>query len=191
MSFGDSDRRTLFRDALSKWAGSMMESVEGRVVQRHYFRPPGALPEVAFLSACTRCSECIRVCPAHAIVKLPPEAGFAAGTPAIHPSSQPCIVCEDMPCAAICPTEALTVPEGGWNGYRLGKLELNPERCITFSGTTCGVCADACPVGTAALAIDDAGHPVIKAEGCVGCGACVRACVTSPSSFTLTPPTDR
>jgi Pyruvate/2-oxoacid:ferredoxin oxidoreductase delta subunit len=40
-------------------------------------------------------------------------------------------------------------------------------------------------VGERALALDDAGRPVIKFEGCVGCGVCVRACVTTPSSLNL------
>jgi NAD-dependent dihydropyrimidine dehydrogenase PreA subunit len=35
--------------------------------------------------------------------------------------------------------------------------------------------------------IDDMGHPVLKIEGCVGCGSCVRACITSPPSFALRP----
>jgi len=26
---------------------------------------------------------------------------------------------------------------------------------------------------------------VLKIEGCVGCGVCVRECITSPSSFNL------
>ena len=29
------------------------------------------------------------------------------------------------------------------------------------------------------------GHPVLKPEGCVGCGVCVTACVTLPSSLKL------
>ncbi len=36
-----------------------------------------------------------------------------------------------------------------------------------------------------ALDLDAQGRPVIG-SACVGCGVCVRACVTSPSSFTLT-----
>jgi ferredoxin len=92
-----------------------------------------------------------------------------------------------MPCVKACPTGALTLPSEGWTGYRLATLELLPERCVTFKGQTCRVCADACPVGASALAMDEDGHPVIKIEGCVGCGVCVRACITSPSSFQLTP----
>jgi formate hydrogenlyase subunit 6/NADH:ubiquinone oxidoreductase subunit I len=40
-------------------------------------------------------------------------------------------------------------------------------------------------VGEAALAMDERGHPVLKPEGCVGCGVCVTACVTLPSSLKL------
>ena len=67
----------------------------------------------------------------------------------------------------------------------MGELEFLAERCVTFQGTTCAVCAEACPVGEKALTIDTAGHPVLKREGCVGCGVCVRACITSPPSFEL------
>ena len=184
---GPGDRRAFFRDSLGRWVEGMMESAEERVVKKRYLRPPGALTEVAFLAACTRCGECLPVCPPAAIQKVPASGGLAAGTPFIDPSVQGCIVCEEMPCTRACPTEALTLPPDGWRGYRLGHLELSPERCVTFSGTTCRACADACPVGETALAMDEAGHPVLKREGCVGCGVCVRACITYPSSYRLRP----
>lgn len=158
---------------------------EERVAPRRWFRPPGAAPEVVFLASCTRCGDCIDVCPVRAIVKAPAGAGLAAATPIIEPTLQACVVCKDMPCAAACETGALTVPADGWAGVHMGVLELDPRRCITFQGVSCGVCARACPVGERALAMDDAGHPVLKAEGCVGCGVCVTACVTAPSSLTL------
>jgi NAD-dependent dihydropyrimidine dehydrogenase PreA subunit len=88
-----------------------------------------------------------------------------------------------MPCARACPTEALSVPPGGWDHYRLGTVEFVPERCVTYKNVECRACAKACPVGARALSMDDDGHPVLKLEGCVGCGSCVRACITSPSSF--------
>lgn len=183
---GAGDRRQLMRSALDRWIGDLVQHTEQRVVAQRYFRPPGALPEIAFLAACTRCGECAKVCPANAIETVTASGGLAGGTPYIDPKFQPCIVCEDMPCAAACPTEALTVPEKRWEGYRMAQVELDPHRCITFEGHTCRACADACPVGETALAMDEGGHPVLKLEGCVGCGACVRACVTYPSCFTLT-----
>lgn len=158
---------------------------ERRVVQNRYMRPPGAMEEVAFLAACTRCGDCIDVCPVRAIIKVSTAGGLAAGTPMIDARLQPCIVCDEMPCAAACPTEALTVPESGWKGYRMGTLALNTARCIAFDGTECGACAESCPVGADALGMDEGGRPVLRPEGCVGCGVCVRACVTSPSSLEL------
>ena len=181
------DRRALFRSTFGQWMENAMERAEQRVVTKRYQRPPGALPEVGFLAACTRCGLCADPCPPKAIRLATSEGGFAAGTPYIDSNSQPCTVCPDMPCVKACPTGALTLPSEGWTGYRLATLELVPERCVTFKGQTCRVCADACPVGASALAMDEDGHPVIKVEGCVGCGVCVRACITSPSSFQLTP----
>ena len=181
------DRRTFFARTLGRLAREAATLAERRVAPQRFVRPPGALPEVLFLTACTRCGDCIPVCPVHAIVRAPASAGLAAGTPIIEPAVTACVACADMPCAAACPTDALTVPAGGWEGVRLGRLALDPERCIAFQGVTCGVCARACPVGERALALDDRGRPVIRAEGCVGCGTCVTACVTLPSSLALTP----
>lgn len=179
------DRRQFLGDTLGRVAEELAKRTERRVAPKQYFRPPGALDELPFLAACTRCSACVDVCPAHAIVKAPPGAGFAVGTPMIDPIIQPCTVCDDMLCAAACPTEALNVPETMWEGYRLASLELVPEQCIAFQGVQCGVCARACPIGDDAMSLDPEGRPVIKIEGCVGCGVCVRACVTAPSSLEL------
>jgi ferredoxin-type protein NapG len=187
-SFGPAaatDRRGLLRSAVGEWVERLMDQAERRVIQRRYMRPPGALPEVAFLTACTRCGACAPVCPPHAILTVPADGGVALGTPYIDPDRQPCIACPDMPCVRACPTGALTPPAAGWTGYRLGELEFLPERCVTFRGTECRACADACPVGAAALDMDEAGHPVLRREGCVGCGVCVRECITAPPSFTL------
>lgn len=185
--FGDSTRRQFFNDAVGEWVDQAMAHAEKRVVAKRYLRPPGALPEIAFLAACTRCSDCAEACPPHAIIKVPADGGLAAGTPRIDVALQPCVACPDMPCAAACPTEALTLPENLWDGYGIGTLEFLPERCITFRGMSCNVCALACPIGERALVMDEAGHPVLRAEGCVGCGMCLNACVSTPKSFTLTP----
>jgi MauM/NapG family ferredoxin protein len=181
------NRRGFFRDSVGQWVERLLANTEERLVQERYFRPPGALPEVAFLAACTRCGACTPVCPVHAIVTVPPSGGLAAGTPYLDPRSQPCVACADFPCVAACPTGALLLPDQGWSGYRMGELAFLPERCLTFEGTTCRVCVDACPVGEAALSLDEGGHPVLKREGCVGCGVCVRECVTTPSSFQIRP----
>jgi ferredoxin-type protein NapG len=177
-------RRGFLGEALKLVARQAGELLAERVAPRRHFRPPGALPEPGFLAACTRCGYCIEACPVEAIVSAPPGAGLAAATPIIEPGNQPCIACEGMFCAAVCPTGALVLPPDGWAQEKMGTLSLDTERCIAFQGIECGVCARACPVGATALDLDEQGRPVIL-DGCVGCGVCVRACVTSPSSLTL------
>jgi len=182
---GDGDRRQFFRATFGRLVEEVAERTERRVVPQRYFRPPGALAEVAFIAACTRCGDCLDVCPAHAIFNAPPGAGLAAGTPVIEPMVQPCVACDEMKCAVVCPTEALIPPKNLWVGYRMAELELLPERCMAFRDIKCGACARACPLGERALALDARGRPVIKLEGCVGCGVCVRACPSTPVSLIL------
>jgi ferredoxin-type protein NapG len=179
------DRRGFLSEALKLIAREAGSLLADRVAPRRHFRPPGALPEPAFLAACTRCGYCIEVCPVHAIVSAQPSAGLAASTPVILPEAEPCVVCDGMFCACVCPTGALLPPADGWAREKLGDLALDAERCIAFQGIECGVCARVCPIGAAALDLDEQGRPAIGAA-CVGCGVCVRTCVTSPSSFTLT-----
>lgn len=178
-------RRGFLGEALKLLAREAGGLLAEKVAPRRHFRPPGALPEAGFLAACTRCGYCIEACPVGAVIPAPAAAGLAGGTPILEPAVQPCIACEGMFCAGVCPTGALALPPDGWATERIGDLALDTARCIVFQGIECGVCARACPVGPAALDLDAGGRPVILG-GCVGCGVCVRACVTSPSSLVLT-----
>lgn len=185
-SSGPLDRRSFFSQGLTRALREIVGAVEERVVRAQYVRPPGALPEAAFLAACTRCGECSAVCPVHAITKLPPSAGLAAATPVLDVAVTACIMCETMPCAAVCPTPALEVPAWGWRDVQMAQVEIDASRCITYRDVECGICARVCPVGEDALKMDERGRPVIGAA-CTGCGQCLNACVTTPSSLTAQP----
>lgn len=187
MDLGTGDRRGFLRAGMGRWFDWLVERTEERVAPGRRVRPPGAQSELAFVASCTRCGECVSACPVRAVLVVGSDGGLATGTPYLDLAHRACIACPDMPCARACPTGALTVPSDGWAGVRLAAVELIPERCVTFAGTPCGVCAEACPVGEAALAIDEGGHPILRREGCVGCGVCVRACIATPSAFLLTP----
>ncbi len=181
------DRRSFFKTAFGGALDHIARATEERIVQKRYVRPPGALPEMGFLAACTRCGQCAPVCPPSAIKFVGPDGGLAAGTPYLEVEQVPCIACPDMPCATACPTDALIVPQRGWTGTRLGRITFHPDRCITFQGQACAICVQACPIGTKALELDADGRPVLKLEGCVACGVCVRECPTMPSSLTFAP----
>lgn len=183
---GPLDRRAFFSQGLSRALREIVGAVEQKVVQAQYVRPPGALPEAAFLAACTRCGACADVCPVHAITKLPPAAGLAAGTPTLDVAVTACLMCEGMPCAVACPTPALEVPAWGWRDVQMAQVVIDASRCIAFRDVECGICARVCPVGEDALRIDERGRPVIGAA-CTGCGQCLNACVTTPTSLRAEP----
>src|SRR5256714_5815690 len=88
------DRRAFFQDTFGRLLHRVVERAEKRVAPKRWFRPPGAAPEVAFVAACTRCGDCIDVCPVHAILKTPASGGgFAAGTPYNVPAGGARIPC--------------------------------------------------------------------------------------------------
>ncbi len=70
-----------------------------------------------------------------------------------------CRACQDPPCAAVCPTEAIVKKEGGG-------IKFNPKKCIG-----CRFCVDACILG-AVFWNDEEEKPTI----CIHCGYCVEYC---------------
>src|SRR5690625_8041026 len=92
-------------------ASIVLGEASARIVPRVQ-RPPGALPMVDFLLACTRCYACIDACPPGAILRLADGACLASGTPFLDVGGHnPCTACPDVPCAEACPTGALITLE--------------------------------------------------------------------------------
>ncbi len=141
---------------------------------REWVRPPGALPEDAFLATCVRCTDCIEACPYQAIRRLGPEHGDAAATPAIIPHDNPCYLCADMPCITACAPRALEPTDR--TEVRMGTAHLNIDACYVALGQPCDYCVTRCPLKGTAIAWDDHGLPSIHAEACTGCGVCAYLC---------------
>ncbi len=163
-------------------------------------RPPGALSEKEFLSACTRCGICVRDCP-YNILKLA-EIGdeVPTGTPYFIARSAACEMCEDIPCIPNCPTGALDHSLTDINKAKMGTAVLiDQETCIAFLGLRCEVCFNVCPLRGDAITLDykhnerSGKHalfiPVVHSEACTGCGLCEKACILENESAIKVLPT--
>ena len=134
-------------------------------------RPPGATP--AFERDCTRCGDCLKVCPTAIIVvgedRLP-RLDFSDGA---------CTFCGE--CAKVCPTEALDpdlLADWRW------KAEVT-EACLSLKGIMCRACEDVCEPRAIRFRLEPGGRsrPVIDVRQCTGCGACAQCCPASALTF--------
>ena len=160
----------------------LFSSIAGRDTT---LRPPGALDEADFLASCIRCGKCSLACP-YRVIRFD-DAGSNA-TPNIIPREGPCLLCEDFPCIAACPSGALS-PVAGREAVRMGTAVIDRDRCVSLRGIRCEVCYRTCPLIDRAIHIKysmregDNIHaifePVIVVEACTGCGICVERCVIS------------
>ncbi len=151
---------------------------------RRVLRPPGALAEKFFLSACIRCGQCANVCPNKCITLDGMEEGLAGlAAPIITARAQACILC--MACTEVCPTGALRPLAR--EQVRMGTAVVAEAVCYSYAGRTCGVCYHACPLPGRAMKLGLYETPRVNAEHCVGCGLCEQACVHMPQAIRVIP----
>lgn len=99
-------------------------------------RPPGAIDEREFLSACIKCGQCVQVCPVTAIVLGDISEGFGIGVPHVNARDQACdFSCDATQCVLACPTGALTHGIDKKEQVRMGLAELTrPDACLARLG---------------------------------------------------------
>jgi ferredoxin-type protein NapG len=163
--------------------GAMDQPVLSPPPVRHWLRPPGSLQEQQFRDQCSRCSECVRVCPSHCI-KIDFAGDKGEGAPYIEPDQSACVICTTLACMNNCPSGALQSTMVDF--IDMGVAVWHESICLRSNGQECTICVDACPVGARALMVGDDGRIDVR-EGCTGCGSCQHACPTSPKSITVLP----
>ncbi len=166
--------------------GAAIVPAIGLTSNKGVIRPPGALPEAAFIRTCIVCQECVRVCPTGGLKPTFLESGLAGiGTPQLVARQGACSIkpsCPDL-CAKVCPTGALRPirPEQ----LNIGLARVDHTLCLAWDqGAQCLVCVEAC-LNNAALAFH--GRVTVDPQKCTGCGRCESGCPVAGSAIRVYP----
>ncbi len=138
--------------------------LQGHFDEGDFLRPPGALDFASFVDACTRCGDCAAICP-QAIITADTE-----GFPTVDVTARECTFCGG--CADACEVGAIK-PADDW----VYRASIH-ENCLSLQGVTCRACEDHCDESAIRFRLMTGGRsaPLIDAETCTGCGACVAPC---------------
>lgn len=130
-------------------------------------RPPWALAETLFLRACTRCLECIPVCPTGILI-------VSGGYPEVNFTRGHCTFCGA--CAKACRPGALQDSETQIWPWPI-KAQV-ATHCLPQRGVECRVCGEHCEASAIRFSPRAGGPPIpeIDEAACTGCGACVAPC---------------
>ena len=169
------------------------KSGPGQVAPEGLIRPPGSLPEMAFLSRCVRCGECMAACPTNTLQPLWFKAGFmGVFSPALMPRRGFCNP-ECRVCGSVCPTGAilkLTEQERIW--AKMGTAVIFRQKCLAWEQQkSCMVCDEVCPFQAVEFR-KEPGNPVpvpeVIEDKCAGCGYCEYYCpVQNQAAILVTP----
>jgi ferredoxin-type protein NapG len=160
-------------------------------------RPPGAVAERDFAATCIKCGLCVQACPYDTLKLVRTADPGVAGTPTFTPRQTPCFMCEDIPCARVCPTGALDRRFPDIAKARMGLAVVDPENCLSWQGLRCEICYRVCPVRGKAISV--ANHPrqisrhamfvpVVHSDACTGCGICEQKCPTEIAAIRIVDP---
>ena len=153
-------------------------------------RPPGAREERDFMALCSRCGQCMKVCPTNVLQPSLAKAGLeGVFTPEMEYRVGFCDwACNE--CGKVCPTGAIqSLALDAKRTTKIGRAYVDENRCIPFvDGQTCLVCEELCPLPEKAIVLREVtvetpegdevtlGQPHVIDDLCIGCGICEHRC---------------
>lgn len=200
------NRRRFFKDATRTagglvGVGLLLGLQQKQILAREgvMLRPPFAIrDESAFSAACIRCGQCVQACPYEMLHLATLLSPLESGTPYFIARQKPCEMCEDIPCAKVCPTGALDSNADDINQAKMGlAVLLDHETCLNWQGLRCDVCYRVCPLIDKAITLVSQRNertgkhavfiPTVHSEYCTGCGKCEEACVLEEAAIKVLP----
>ncbi|PJC71540.1 MAG: 4Fe-4S ferredoxin [Syntrophobacterales bacterium CG_4_8_14_3_um_filter_58_8] len=163
-------------------------SLQGR---RKLIRPPGALPETAFLRTCIRCGECMKSCVTNTLQPSLWESGFSGlWTPKLELRMAACEPNCNV-CGKVCPTQAIrSLSMEEKTHAKIGTAVLRKEMCLVWAqNKMCLICDEICPYNAIVFRpVEGYRRPVVIASRCNGCGYCEQRCpVRGESAIVVAP----
>jgi len=165
--------------------------------QRSVIRPPGALPEGAFLDQCVRCGNCMKVCVTNGLQPTLLETGVQGlWSPQLVPEIGYCEYNCNL-CGSACPTQAIAeLPLEKKKTVKIGRAEIDKTKCVAWAlDMKCLVCEEHCPIPDKAIkAFAHSAHggivlkPVVDPDLCIGCGICQSTCPARPDRAIIVNP---
>jgi len=143
----------------------------GGLRPRQGYYPPGVTAKS--IAHCSGCGECADACPAKIIV-------MRDGVPTVDFNAGECTFCGE--CSKRCP-ERVFPPEPA---TAFAHHAFLADTCLAVNYVDCQACRDACSIMAIRFKPRLGGPfvPVLDADACTGCGACVSVCPTQ--SITMT-----
>lgn len=141
-------------------------------------RPPWT-DSATFTDLCTRCDACIGACPARVLLRG--DGGF----PEFDPKA-------DATACTFCGACADACSEGLFDRQCTPPLEalaaISTDACLPKVGIHCECCRDACDQNALRFRPKLGGppSPVLDAERCTGCGACLSVCPNNAIELVFT-----
>jgi len=140
---------------------------------QHTVRLPWVRNELEFTEQCSRCHDCISICPQKILLKG--DGGF----PEVDFNRGECTFCSE--CVKSC------------SEYLFNSLDNKPwalkatigEQCLAVKKVVCVVCKEQCETEAISFTpiVGGIAQPLLAMELCTGCGACAKPCPTNAISF--------